>query len=53
LPASGPHSPHYPAVAKDAPHETARLFRQVKVHLDAARPDAIVVIANDRSIRSS
>src|ERR1700740_1996246 len=43
-----PHSPHYPAqIAKDAPHETARLFREVKAHLDAARPDAIVVIAND------
>ena len=26
-----PHSPHYPAqIAKDAPHETARLFREVK-----------------------
>src|SRR5882724_4865767 len=43
-----PHSPHYPAqIAKDAAHETARLFREVKAHLDAARPDAIVVIAND------
>jgi aromatic ring-opening dioxygenase catalytic subunit (LigB family) len=43
-----PHSPHYPAViAKDGPEETARLYREIKVHLDAARPDAIVVIAND------
>jgi aromatic ring-opening dioxygenase catalytic subunit (LigB family) len=43
-----PHSPHYPAqIAKDGPEETARLYREVKAHLDAARPDAIVVIAND------
>src|SRR4030095_2819429 len=43
-----PHSPHYPAqIAKDGPEETARLFREVKAHLDAARADAIVVIAND------
>src|SRR3979409_2084833 len=43
-----PHSPHYPAaIAKDGPEETARLFRAVKAHLDAARADAIVVIAND------
>ena len=43
-----PHSPHYPAqIAKDGPEETARLFRDVKAHLDAARPDAIVVVAND------
>ena len=43
-----PHSPHYPAqIAKGAAHETARLFREVKAHLDAARADAIVVIAND------
>jgi len=43
-----PHSPHYPAaIAKDGPEETAVLFREVKAHLDAARPDAIVVIAND------
>jgi protocatechuate 4,5-dioxygenase beta chain len=43
-----PHSPHYPAqIAKDAAHETARLFREVKAHLDAARAEAIVVIAND------
>lgn len=43
-----PHSPHYPAaIAKDGPEETARLFREVKAHLDATRADAIVVIAND------
>src|SRR5436305_464136 len=43
-----PHSPHYPAaIAKDGSEETARLFREVKAHLDAARADAIVVIAND------
>src|SRR5262245_13745934 len=43
-----PHSPHYPAaIARDGPEETARLFRDVKAHLDAVRADAIVVIAND------
>jgi protocatechuate 4,5-dioxygenase beta chain len=43
-----PHSPHYPAqIARDGPEETARLFREVAAHLAAARPDAIVVIAND------
>src|SRR5712672_1474063 len=43
-----PHSPHYPAqIAKDGPEQTARLFREVKAHLDATCADAIVVIAND------
>jgi aromatic ring-opening dioxygenase catalytic subunit (LigB family) len=43
-----PHSPHYPGqFAKDGPEETPRLYREVKAHLDAARPDAIVIIAND------
>jgi protocatechuate 4,5-dioxygenase beta chain len=43
-----PHSPHYPAqYAKDGPEETPRLFREVAAHLDAARPEAIVVVAND------
>jgi aromatic ring-opening dioxygenase catalytic subunit (LigB family) len=43
-----PHSPHYPAqIAKDGPEATARLYREVKAHLDATRPDAIIIIAND------
>ncbi|MGH6769586.1 MAG: extradiol ring-cleavage dioxygenase [Xanthobacteraceae bacterium] len=43
-----PHSPHYPSqFAKDGPEETPQLYRGIKDHLDAARPDAIVVIAND------
>ena len=43
-----PHSPHYPArIAKDGPEETARLYREVAGHLDAARPDAIVIFSND------
>lgn len=43
-----PHSPHYPAqIAKDGPEDTARLYREVKAHLDAARADAIIIIAND------
>jgi aromatic ring-opening dioxygenase catalytic subunit (LigB family) len=43
-----PHSPHYPAaIAKDGPEDTARLYREVKAHLDAMRPDAIIIIAND------
>jgi aromatic ring-opening dioxygenase catalytic subunit (LigB family) len=43
-----PHSPHYPsAIPKDGPQDTARLYREVKAELDAARAEAIVVIAND------
>src|SRR5438046_470083 len=43
-----PHSPHYPSkIARDGPEETARLYREVASHLDAAAPDAIVVFAND------
>ena len=43
-----PHSPHYPnQYAKDGPEETPRLYRDIKAVLDAAKPDAIVVIAND------
>jgi hypothetical protein len=43
-----PHSPHYPAqFPKDGPEATSRSFRAVKQYLDAAKPDAIVMIAND------
>ena len=44
-----PHSPHYPSPdrASDGPEPAARLYREIASHLDAARPDAIVVIAND------
>jgi hypothetical protein len=43
-----PHSPHYPSqYAKDGPEETPRLYRDIKAVLDAAKPDAVVVIAND------
>ena len=43
-----PHSPHYPSqYPKDGPQDTPRLFREVKAHLDAAKADAIIVIAND------
>src|SRR6266850_7959461 len=43
-----PHSPHYPSkIARDGPEETARLYREVAGHLDAAGADAIVVFAND------
>jgi len=43
-----PHSPHYPAqYPKDGPQDTPRTFREVKAHLDAAKADAILVIAND------
>ena len=43
-----PHSPHYPSkIARDGPEETARLYREVASHLDAAAPDVIVVFAND------
>ena len=36
-----------PISRNDGPEPAARLYREVKSHLDAARPDAIVVIAND------
>ena len=43
-----PHSPHYPSqIARDGPEPAARNYREIASHLDAARPDAIVVIAND------
>jgi protocatechuate 4,5-dioxygenase beta chain len=43
-----PHSPHYPKqFPKDGAEFTSRTFRAVKAELDKARPDAIVVIAND------
>lgn len=43
-----PHSPHYPAqFPKDGPANTSQLYRSIKSHLDAAKADAIVVIAND------
>src|SRR3982750_3122680 len=43
-----PHSPHYPPqFAKDGPEETPRLLRETRAHLAAARPEAIVVVAND------
>jgi aromatic ring-opening dioxygenase catalytic subunit (LigB family) len=43
-----PHSPHYPKqFPKDGAEDTPRIFRAVKAELDAARPDAIVIVAND------
>jgi len=43
-----PHSPHYPSqFPKDGPHHTSQHYRAVKDQLDAAKPNAIVVIAND------
>src|SRR5262245_41699394 len=43
-----PHSPHYPRkIAKDGPDETARLYREVAATLASAKPDAIVIFAND------
>jgi Catalytic LigB subunit of aromatic ring-opening dioxygenase len=43
-----PHSPHYPSqYPKDGPDVTSRHFRAVKQQFDAAKPDAVVVIAND------
>jgi protocatechuate 4,5-dioxygenase beta chain len=43
-----PHSPHYPSqFPKDGAQETPRLYREIKAHLDAARPDGIVIVAND------
>lgn len=44
-----PHTPMFPAlVARDGPQcETAQLFREVAEHLDAVKPDAIVVFDSD------
>jgi aromatic ring-opening dioxygenase catalytic subunit (LigB family) len=43
-----PHSPHYPSqYPKDGPQDIPRTYREVKAELDAARVDAIIVIAND------
>jgi protocatechuate 4,5-dioxygenase beta chain len=43
-----PHSPQFPAqYPKDAPEHTPRSYSAIKAHLDAAKPDAIVIIAND------
>jgi protocatechuate 4,5-dioxygenase beta chain len=43
-----PHSPHYPSqFPKEGAKGPAPNYRAVKSHLDAARPDAIVVVAND------
>jgi protocatechuate 4,5-dioxygenase beta chain len=43
-----PHSPHYPSqFPKDGQADTSRNFRAVKAQLDAAKADAIVVVAND------
>jgi protocatechuate 4,5-dioxygenase beta chain len=43
-----PHSPHYPSqFPKDGPQPLSRMYNAVKEQLDAAKPDAIVVVAND------
>jgi len=43
-----PHSPHYPSqFPKDGTEPLARTYQAVKRHLDAAKPDVIVAIAND------
>jgi gallate dioxygenase len=44
-----PHTPAFPAlVARDGPEcETARLFRTVREHLEAVRPDVLLVFDSD------
>jgi protocatechuate 4,5-dioxygenase beta chain len=43
-----PHAPQYPSqYRKDGPQKAPRAFREIKARLDAAKPDAVVVIAND------
>lgn len=44
-----PHTPMFPAlVAREGPQcETARLYRSVAEHLDAIKPDALVVFDSD------
>jgi len=44
-----PHTPAFPAqVAKKGPDcEEAILYREIEQHLDAVRPDAVVIVSND------
>jgi protocatechuate 4,5-dioxygenase beta chain len=43
-----PHSPHFPSqFPKNGEHDLSRTYSAVKAQLDAARADAIVVVAND------
>jgi aromatic ring-opening dioxygenase catalytic subunit (LigB family) len=43
-----PHTPIYPSqYRKDGSEDAPRNYREVKAHLDAAKPDAIIVISND------
>ena len=44
-----PHTPFYPAlVAREGPNcETATLFRAVREHLEAVRPDVLLVFDSD------
>lgn len=43
-----PHSPHYPSqFPKDGSCHTSQHYRAVKQQLDLARPEAIIVVAND------
>jgi len=43
-----PHSPQFPSqFPKDGPQQTPCVFREIQSRLEAARPDAIVVVAND------
>ena len=43
-----PHSPHYPSqFPKEGTGHIPHTYRVVKQHLDAAKADAIVVVAND------
>ncbi|MCA1646337.1 MAG: hypothetical protein LC797_13065 [Chloroflexi bacterium] len=44
-----PHTPMFPAlVAREGPRcETAQLYRTVAQHLEAVRPDAMVIFDSD------
>ena len=43
-----PHSPYFPSrFRKDGQENAPRAYRAIKTHLDAAKADAIIVIAND------
>jgi gallate dioxygenase len=44
-----PHTPFYPAlVAREGPEcETARLYREVRLHLEAVKPDVLLVFDSD------
>jgi hypothetical protein len=43
-----PHTPRFPLLVKDEPHgETAQLYGELRSHLEAVKPDVLVVFDSD------